>query len=1033
MIALLVRKRLAVYTFAALIIVAGLWAYMVLPRESVPQIEQPYIFVTTTYAGVSAQEIEQLVTRPLEEEIEGVDNIDQIMSTSRQSFSFIMVEFTSDVSVEDALRRVQDKVDAARGELPPEADEPVVTELSASDWPILVVVLSNPRALKLLNEDVERIRDELEAVPGVLEVEVAGDLEREVAVELDPDRLAHYGLSIDDVVDAVRTEHVDIPGGFLETPLRKYNISVSGRIEVGSAFGDIMVSRDNVSVPISSVGIARFTTEEPQTYSRINSVPAISFSVSQSSGENIIRIVDQVKQRIQRLLPTLPPGTKVTYVQDQSERVRDMVADLENNILTGLVLVLVVTLFFLGPVNAFFVSLAIPFTMLLSFAVLQLLGITLNMVVLFSLVMALGMLVDNAIVIVENIYRHASQGTSRTRAAIEGTAEVALPITASTVTTLLAFLPILFMPDVIGDFMSFMPKTIIIVLSASLVTAIVILPVLCARFLRLSEHDRKQIEEGGTLFVRFQKWYAAQIERAVVHPYITVAAIGLLGLLGFVAYGVLGKDVVFFTEVDPSDAIVRVETPPGIPLDETDTLVRRVETIVRRVPASLQNYQATSGRSGERFAGGTENNRGIVRLAFVSFNRRKVRARTTIDSLRDRVDTIAGARVVVEPNPVGPPTGNDVSYRIGGQSYDSIGVIAAMVRAILESYPQFRLVDSDFERAEPEIRVDIDRREAAFYNVSTNTIASTIRGALTGIRAGTFRTFDDEHDIEVRYAKRWRRSLRAVRELDIVNRRGRRLPLSALAAISRRSAVGVIKRRDLQRAVEVWADFREETASRERVKQEIAQRLADLETPDGYRVEEGESEMMRGEATRFLQQAFVVALFLIAIVLVGLLDSYMQPFIIMVSVALSIGGVLGGYVLTLQPFVVVMSGVGCIALAGVVVNNGIVLIDYLHIVVERGTEWRSAIVEAAATRLRPVLLTAITTILGILPMAMGISIDFRRLSLQIGSESSALWRPFAWAMIFGLGFATLTTLVVVPALLAVNYHIVGKRGNGVSE
>lgn len=1022
MIAFLIRKSAAVFTFALLIVVAGIGAYLALPRESMPQIEQPYIFVTTAYPGVSASDIEQLVTQPLEEEIDGIDDIDKITSTSSQSFSFITVEFSSGVSVDEALRKVREQVDAVRNELPSEADDPVVTELSTSAWPILIVVFSHPSELQVINDNAEQIQDELEAVPGVLEVTIEGNRQKEVAIELDPVKLQYYGLSIPDVIADIQAEHVTIPGGFLETPLKKYNLSVSGEIKNEHHFNDIMIGSDEVSIPLSALGRARYTWEEPQSYSRLDGVPALSFAVSKRSGENIITVVDKVKARVDSLKTSLPPDTKITYVQDQSQRVRDMVLDLENNIFTGLILVLLVTLFFLGRVNALFVSLAIPFSMLFSFIVLLLFDITLNMVVLFSLVMALGMLVDNAIVVVENIYRHATEGVSRKQAAIDGTQEVALPIIASTITTFLAFIPILFMPDIIGDFMAFVPKTVIIVLSGSLMTALVILPVICAHYLRVSEKNRQLMSQGGSWFVRLTGWYEKRIITAIRYPGLTVLFIFVGAFLGFVVYFIFGKEVLFFPEVDPSDAVISIDAPPGTPLDETDTIVRHVEQRIPLVPASLEHYQATTGQSTGRFSAGSENNQGLIRLAFVPFNRRRIEATRSIDSLRNRTDSIPGAEIRVERIETGPPAGHDISYRVVGNQYDSIGIIAESIQRILSAYPQFRLVDSDFERAQPEIPVTIDRKRAAFYELSTRDIASTIRSALTGTQIGTFRKEDIEHDIVVRYADQYRHSFMDLTNLQIINRSDHRIPLSSVASIQRQSSVGVIKHHNLKQAVEIWADFRENAQRRSQITRQIQQRIDAIAIPEGYTIEKGESEEMRTESTRFLQQAFVIALFLIFIVLITLFDSYMQPFIILISVVLSLGGVMWGYTLIGQPFVIIMSGVGVIALAGVVVNNAIVLIDYVHILLERGYHWPEAIITSGKIRLRPVLLTAITTVLGIIPMALGISIDFHNFSVQIGSESSQLWKPFAWAMIFGLTFATIMTLVVIPALLAINYR-----------
>jgi multidrug efflux pump subunit AcrB len=1023
MIGFFVRKHAAVFSFVVLIVIVGVMAYLGLPRESSPEIKQPYVFVTTLYPGVSAKDIENLVTRPIEEEIDGLDGIRALTSTSQQSFSFVMVEFTSDITVETAVRRVRERVDIAKTELPNDVEEPAVQELSSSSWPILVISLTHPEGLKVIDQAADRVEEELKTIKGVLEVNVAGKLDREVAIELDPVKLEHYGFSLNDVSGAIQSEHVTIPGGFLKTASKNFTIDVTGEIKDPAVFEKIMINVDDVNVPLSEVGSARFTWAEPETYSRVNGLPAISISISKRSGENIVDIVDEARVIMDQIESELPEGTVVVMSQDQSEHIRDMVLDLENNIFSGLILVLLVTFFFLGSVNALFVSLAIPLSMLMSFFILQMMGITLNMVVLFSLVLALGMLVDNGIVVVENIFRHASMGKSRMQAAVDGAGEVAMPIIASTLTTCLGFFPVIFMPGVMGDFMSFVPKTVIVVLSCSLAVALIINPVFCSRFLNISEKNRRKIMEGSTRFHHFQEWYGRIANRAVAHPIVTVLIMSIVVFFGFVLYFSAGKEPFFFPNMDASEASVTLEAPQGTPLEHTDSLLRVVERVVEDVPGSVDNFQSTTGRGTGWFSGGQENHKGNVQIAFTSFVDRKISARTTIDSLRERLKTFTGAKIIVEERENGPPTGNPVSYRIVGADYAVMGAFADSILRILEDYSELKLIDTDYEPAKPEVQLAIDRKKAAFYGLSTVQVAQTVRTAMHGAIVGRFRRAEDEFDINLRLSDQYRSSLRNLSDLQITGRGGSRIPVSSLASLTQQSSVGTIKRRDLQRAVEVWADFYEGVQNKAEIKSDIDTRIDALSMPKDYRIEPGEGEQFRTEATDYLAQAFLVALFLIFIVLIAQFNSIMQPIIIMVSVLLSLGGVFWGYFLSGQTFVIIMSGIGCFALAGVVVNNGIVLIDYTHIVMKDGKSWRDAIVEAAKTRLRPVLLTAITTVLGMLPMALGVSFDVHNFSVQVGSMSSQMWQPFAWAIIFGLTFATVMTLVLIPSLLSLNFRI----------
>lgn len=1025
MIKFFVKKNTAVFSFSVLVVIAGLMAYFSLPRESIPEIKQPYIFVTTIYAGVGAKDIENLVTRVIEEEIDGIEGLDEIQSSSQQSLSFIFVKFTSDVDQETALRKVRERVDIAKSELPDDADEPVTKELSSSNWPILITVLSHPKGLAVIDDAAEKVKESLKRVRGVLDVKIAGNLEKELAIELDPKKMEYYSFSINDVTQAIQAENMSIPGGVLKNPAKNYSLSVTGEIKDPRTFEDILVKHEDIKVSLREVANVSFNWAEQKTYSRLNGEPCISISMTKRAGENIVDIVDEAKQVVGKLKPSLPAGTKVEFSYDESQIIRDLIADLENNIITAFILVLLVTVFFLGFRNALFVSIAIPFSMLMSFFILQAMGITLNMVVLFSLVLALGMLVDNGIVIVENIFRHAAMGKSRKDAAIEGSKEVAWPIIASTATTCFAFSPIVFMPGVMGDFMSFLPKTVIVVLSCSLVVAIMINPVFCASFLNVSEESRKKITEGSSAFIRFQKWYEGKVRWAIDRSGIVLFCSLIIVVLGIVLFIMFGKGTVFFPSLDPETAVVALDMPQGTPLDTTDALVNEIEKIVPESPSSLKNFISTTGRGSEGnvFGGmGEEFHKANIRIEYKRFFEREIKGAVAIDSLRKRLKSITGADITVEEIRHAPPTGNDVSYQVTGDDYAVLGRIADSILAVLNNYKELKQVDCDYESAKPEIVVDVDRRKAARYKLSTMKIASTIRNAISGGTIGTFRQGEDEYDIIIRLKKQYRNSIKHLSNLQIVNKDGDRVPLSSVASLHTRSSVGIIQRRNINRAVQVWADFKDGIHKKKEIQNEIDSLVYDIPMPEGYYIGEGGGLEMRKEAEEYIGKAMVIALFLIFIILIAQFNSITQPVIIMVTVLMSFSGVFWGYLLTGRQFITIMSGIGCIALAGVVVNNGIVMIDYINILIRRGMHWHEAIIEGGKTRLRPVLLTAITTILGMSPMAIGISFDFHKFGLQLGSDSGQMWKAFAWAMIFGLSFATVMTLIIVPCLLKLNFR-----------
>jgi multidrug efflux pump subunit AcrB len=1027
MIRFLVNKASVVFTFSFLIVLSGIISYIRLPRESAPEIKQPYIFITTTYLGVSARDMENLVTRVIEDEINGIDGLIEITSSSQQGLSFIFTKFASDITVETALRRIQQRVDRARPELPEDAEEPSVQELSSSSFPILIISMSHLDGTGVIDKTAEDLEDDLRKLPGILDVTMAGNLDKKVLIELDPVLLSQYKLSIDDVTDAVKGANASIPGGILKNQVRTYSINVNSEIRSPEQFENIMVSSGSVSVPLNKLGTVSFTFSEPETYSRFNGKPAITLSLTKRSGENIIKIVDLVKSRIDSIKTNFPQGTQIHYTYDGSDDIRKIIADLENNMFSGFILVMLVTIIFLGFVNSLFVSLAIPFSMLLSFTVLQFMNITLNMVVLFSLILALGMLVDNGIVIVENIFRHGSMGKSSKNAAIDGSSEVAWPIITSTITTCLAFFPIIFMPDVMGDFMAYIPITVIVVLLASLFVALTINPVFCSRFLKVADNKNSaRMTDGGRVYNWMVKNYVHWLHLSLKHTKKVLTVAFIIVSLGFVLYGLFGKETVFFPSQDPSELIITTKMPQGTPLEKTDCVVRNIEQIVHTVPASLKNIQATSGRSGndDVFSGiGEEYNEGFIRLSLKPFQERKIKGITTEDELKKRLRGFSSASVEIHEQENGPPSGHDLSYSVVGDDYTILGMFADSILELLRHYPELKLIDSDFEAAKPELSIIIDRKKAAFYNLGVQQIASTIRSSINGSIIGSYRSGEDEYDIIVRFVPEYRNSISNVNALYVIDKDGTRIPLTSVSSISTGASVGTIKRRDFQRSVSVWADFFPDIQNKRAIQKKVDTLVYGMNVPFGYQIKSGQGSEMRQEATSFLVQAFLIALFLIAIVLVAQFNSIGQTFIIMISVFLSLGGVFWGYFLSGQVFVVIMSGIGCISLAGVAVNNCIVLVDYTNKLIASGKPVYDAVVNAGETRLRPVILTAATTVLGLVPMALGISIDIHPSSfgIQIGSEMTEFWTAFAWSMIYGLTFATVMTLIMVPCMLSLYF------------
>jgi len=1010
-----IRHRSTIFVLVLMLALFGGYSYWSLPTEAAPDITIPFIIVNTVYVGASPQDMESLVTRPIEKELQGLEDVKEIRSTSVEGGSTISVEFNPNVDLDDALQRVKDRVDLAKTELPEDAEDPMVLEINFSNIPIMIVNLAGDYGLVRLKEIAEDLADEIETIPGVLEVNLAGGLEREVQIDVDPERLNAYGLALQNVVDAVRRENVTLPGGSLEMGPYKYAVRVPGELEEVTEIGDLVIrGGGGRPVYIRDVAAVSYGFAERKTNARLNRRACVSLSITKRTGENLIEIADRVKELVEEQRATLPQGTQVTILADQSEDIRMMVKDLENNIISGLLLVVVVLFLFMGVRNAFFVGVAIPLSMLLSFIVLAIMDITLNMVVLFSLILALGMLVDNAIVIVENIYRHRQEGSAPDEGAHVGTTEVAIAVVASTVTTLCAFAPMIFWPGIMGEFMKYLPITLIITLSSSLFVGLIINPTFCATFMKVKGSQA----ETSPLLMKVLDRYQRVLERALAHPWKTVGlACGILVLV-IIVYGRWNHGVEFFPEVEPSKAYIDVRAPSATSLETSDRIVSRIEEHLGSF-ADVDIYVANVGGGGDVFSAlvGAEgqSHQSRISIDFVDEEDRQQSSLKTIEHFRTALKDITGAEVEIEKERTGPPTGAPISIEISGEDFEVLGELAAQVKRQIATVPGAVDLKDDYDRGRPEVQIRVDRESAALVGLNTSLIASTVRTAVYGSTASEYRIGEDEYDIRVRFQADRRRSLEDLEQIAI-EKDGRLIPLSTVARVVTGSGLGSIRRKDLKRVVTV--EGKAQGRSSDAILKDVRVQLADFDLPSGYRIDyTGENEEQR-EASTFLGKAFVVAVFLIALVLVTQFDSVLLPLAVLSSVVLSLIGVLLGLLATGTPFGILMTGVGVISLAGVVVNNAIVLIDYTLKLHQRGLAAREAIVQGGITRFRPVILTAITTILGLIPLTTGISFDFYTFSWEISGRSSQWWGPMGVAVVFGLAFATLLTLIVVPVVVS---------------
>ncbi len=1048
--------RATVFFLLAALIIGGLTAYRSLPRESFPDISVPMIMVYTQYPGAAPKEVETQITDVLERELKGVDDLEELTSQSLESTSVVTVEFGTDIDIDSALQKVRDKVDLAKAEFPSEVEDPILEEINFSDIPILQVNLAGDIGAVALKELAEDLQDMIETLPGVLRANIVGGREREVQVDVDAERLRLAGLSLDDVVQAVASENVSIPGGDLDVGDQTFAVRVPGEIEDPMEIRDFVIeAKAGKPIYVRDVATVTFGFKERDSYARINGKESVALTVQKRAGTNIIELADRVKAEVEAAQAEWPEGVEVSLLADQSKEIRRMVKDLENNILSGLVLVLLVLMFALGLRNATFVALSIPFSMFLTFLFIQASGITLNMVVLFSLVLAVGMLVDNAVVVVENIYRHMQGGLSSSAAAATGTHEVDTAILVSTLTTVGAFFPLLFWPGTMGEFMSFLPMTLSMALIASLAIAFTVNPTLCATWMRIAAGElRTETEEPDEydLGKKGRRWterlgealtsrYRRSLRWSLDHRFMTLGGTVSCFVLVVVLSGLYGHGVEFFPETEPPQIFVNVELPSGTRIERTDGVIREIESRLTGLP-DVKTMAASVGAGSQSDFGGTSRgdaSKARITLDLLDREERSQSSFLTMDQIRDLTADLPGVVVDVARPDEGPATGDPLSIEVTGEDFSVLGQIAERIRGIVDGIPGLVSLDDDFDPASPEIVARIDRAQAAKLGLTTRDIASTVRTAINGTEASTFRrTGDDEIDIMVRLGHGGETDLSELSRVTLVNEDGIQIPLSSVASFERATALTAIRHKDQDRVVTVSGKVTD-TRLAQPVREEARARLEAVPDllPEGYSIYFGGQSDDEKEAADFLSKAFLWAILIVMALMVGKFDSVAIPVIIITSVVMSMIGVLLGLLVTGLPFGIVMTGLGVISLAGVVVNNAIVLLDYAEQLRAQGLPRRTVVELTGERRLRPVLLTAVTTILGLIPLGTGFEFDFHSLRFASGGESSQWWQGMAVAVIFGLAFATFLTLILVPVLydllLEFKERWASRRGRGPQE
>ena len=1113
-----INNKNTVYLFTVATILFGFLAYAALPKELFPDIKIPTVMVQVLYPGNPPVDMENLVTRPIEKQVESVKGIKKMTSISSQDASNVFIEFHTNVDISKALNDVKDAVDKAKSDLPDDLPtEPLITDIDVSEFPVINVNLSGNFSLSELKNYANDLKDEFEAVSQVSSVNITGITDREVKINLNPFKMAAMKVSFSDVENAVKSENLSISGGNAKIGDYRRSIRVIGEFSDPKEINNIIVKREGGHIVyMRDIGNVVFGFKERESYSRLDRQPVVTLQIVKKSGENLLKTTDKVFSILKdaRKTKLIPNNLRITITNDQSSQVKSQISNLENSIIMGILLVVGILFLFLGTRNSLIVGFSIPMSMLIAFMVMGIAQYKINMIVLFSLILALGMLVDNAIVVTENIYRFVQRGYSIKEAARQGVGEVAVPIITSTATTLAAFFPLLFWGSIMGEFMKYLPITLIIVLSASLFNALVIVPVLFIDFYKPGENDRMPKRKKALtiaaiftvlamlfyifhwnvlgsisvvaaivtilnlafltkLSIWFQNVFLVWLEETYLkfirfalrknNSYILISGTFLLLILTIFFYFGTKPKVDFFPSSDPKLINVMAELPISTDIETTDSVMRKIEgkvyqilepdmNIVKSV-LSVTGKGAVGQNEGFKSRGGSPN-KGIITINFKDYQfRHGINTFTIMRTLSDSlIGKYPGVNISLEKQREGPPVGYPINLEVSGKNFNTLLGLTDTIRATINKHNVKGIegLKIDLNVGKPELLVHVDRDKARRFGLSTGQVGDAIRTALFGKEISDYKVGEDEYKIRLKLADRFRYNIS-----DLMNQRitfrsassGKiiQVPISSVASFEYGSTYGSITRIDRKRVITIYSNVIKGYNANQ-INAQLKKILKTVKFPAGYTYSfTGEQEQQR-DASDFLAKALLIAMSLITIILVGQFNSFVKPAIIMFSVVLSTIGVFGGLATFHMDFVVIMTGIGIVSLAGVVVNNAIVLIDYIGLVkLRRKKEMgldehddlpmdvaRECIVEAGKTRLRPVLLTAITTVLGLLPLAVGLNMNFltwlKDFDPQIffGGDNTAFWGPMSWTVVFGLSFATFLTLVIVPSM----YHALytGKIG-----
>lgn len=1107
-----IRNKTSMYLFMLIVTMVGVYQFNTLPKEQFPDIVIPTVYVQTVYVGNSPKDMENLVTQPIEKQIKGITGakIKKVTSTSITDFSAITVEFDTDVKVDVAVQKVKDAIDKAKQDLPTDlTQEPTALEVSFSEMPIMYVNLSGDYDPTRLKSYADELKDRLEELKEINRVDLVGAPEREFQINVDNYRMQAAGITFNDIAQAIQSENRDISGGLLDVGDMQRTLQLKGQFKTARDISEIVLrnSRGN-PIYLKDIAVIKDTIKERDSYARLDGKNVITLNIIKRAGENLISTSDNVKRITAEMQEDFfPKDLDVRITGDTSNSTRTSFNELVNSIVIGFVLVLLILMFFMGVTNAFFVALSVPLSMFVAFMFLPLgnpvvgTDITLNFIVLFALLFGLGIIVDDAIVVIENTHRIFMEGRgkiSSTKAAMMAAGEVFIPVLAGTLTTLAPFFPLLFWPGIIGKFMIYLPLMLIFTLTASLVVAFIMNPVFAVDFMNHPEHDGKEPKSAlfrkpgfwvgvglgllahlvsaffGNLILfimllvvlnrYFIEGWIRSFQNSVL-PWImghyeTMLRWVLKGwrpvwmLLGAIVlffvsiamFALRGAPVVTFPNADPNQIYVYLKLPTGSRVEYTDSITRALEKrvfdvlgiepgngrknpIVESVIANVA-VGAADPNSGDR---STRSELGRIQVSFVEFEKRHgVSSAPYLDSIRAAIKGIPGAEISVDKEANGPPTGPPVNIEVASEDFDVLINSAVRLKNYLDSIqvPGVEELKMDIDLRSPEVTLTVDRERANAEGISSGQIGQQIRTALFGLEASKIKDGEDEYKIQIRNEEVQRRNLidllnMRIAFMDMASGQFRSVPIASFVKVDLTNTLGSVNRKDQKRVITLRSNvLLSQGFTPQSVNEDLAQRISEFSRglPPGVNISQtGEGEEMQ-ETMNFLALALVAALLIILFILVLQFNSVSKSVIILTEIIFSVIGVMLGYALTGMTVSVVMTGVGILGLAGIVIKNGILVIEFADELRSRGMRTREAVIQAGKTRIIPVLLTALAAILALIPLAVGFNIDFVGLfasfepNIFFGGDNAAFWKPLSWTIIFGLTFAFFMTLMMVPSM-----------------